>query len=100
MSAIANFSLDAVDADGHPFLLTVEIGAPYRHEKYEAWACPVSVLPLFDKLSDQVGEDSFQALCLGIRLTQALLEDFVSKGGSLLVGGEAFPFEAYFNSRV
>lgn len=96
MSAIASLSLDAVDPDGLSFRLTVEIGMPYLHEEYEAWACAVSVRPLYKKLNDQVGEDSFQALCLCIRLVQTLLEDFVSKGGRLLVQGAPFPFEAYF----
>ena len=96
MPTIASLSLDAVSAQGEQFTITVEIGAPYLSERWDAWACPVSIQPLYERLADQVGGDSFQALCLAIRLARSLLVDFVDKGGALLIGGEPFPLEAYF----
>ena len=80
----------------------MEIGLPYPLGENE-WACPVAVRPLYERLRDQHGGDSFQAMFLAMRLALTLLKDFTDKGGLLLMNGEeteamgggAFPFEAY-----
>jgi hypothetical protein len=79
------------------FQIVVGIGKPYQcGAKPEEWACPVSLKPLHSRLSDIHGNDSFQALCLAIRLTQALLKGFLEDGGTLTnEEGEIFPLEAY-----
>ena len=82
---------------GQRFEITVEVGKPYQYgDDPEEWACSVSLKPLYSRLSDIRGEDSFQALCLAIRFVHSLLQGFVEDGGTLThEGGEAFPLEAY-----
>ncbi len=77
--------------------ITVEIGTPYLYgEDPEEWGCPVSVQPLYNRLHDAHGSDSFQALYLAIALVQDLLKDCMEKGGSLThENGEPFPLESY-----
>ena len=79
------------------FEINIEIGTPYRcGEDPEEWACPVAVRPLYKRLRDAHGGDSFQSLCLAIALAQDLLQDFREKGGSLTYeNGEPFPLEFY-----
>ncbi len=79
------------------FEITVEIGTPYQcGEDPEEWACPVAVRPLYKRLHDAHGGDSFQSLCLAISLAQDLLQGFREKGGLLTYEtGETFPLEAY-----
>lgn len=102
-ATVARLSLQARSSDNEDFAVNVEIGIPYRsHEHPDTWACPVAVRPLYDRLLDQYGEDSFQALFLAMRLALVLLKDFTEKGGSLFMNGGGsmedegtFPFEAY-----
>ena len=79
------------------FEITVEIGTPYQcGEEPEEWACPVAVPPLYKRLHDTHGSDSFQSLCLAISLAQDLLQNFREKGGLLTFeNGETFPLESY-----
>jgi hypothetical protein len=92
--AVASVSIDAISPKGEAFVIEMAVGAPYRCETGE-WACPIALGGLYDRLADIHGEDSFQALCLAIRLAQDLLWDFREKGGKLLSGTEDFPLEAY-----
>ena len=81
-----------------PISIIIEIGKPYlRGNDPEHWGCPVSLTPLYNKLSDQVGSNAFQALCLGIALIINLLEGFVEKGGTLRLdeGGDEFSLDTY-----
>jgi hypothetical protein len=86
-----------------PFPINIEIGMPYEVGEDE-WACPVSVQPLYGRLHDAHGSDSFQALFLAMRLALSLLKGFTDDGGELLMHGdgdppalpgEGFPFGAY-----
>ena len=92
MPTVAQRTIDAKSPDGGAFVIGLEIGTPYRCETGE-WACPVALHGLYDHLPDIAGADSFQALCLAIRLAQDLLLDFREKGGTLLLDGEDFPLE-------
>ncbi|MDP3854524.1 hypothetical protein [Phenylobacterium sp.] len=95
MSAtVASITLGASVPGEEDFEISLEIGAPYP-DPSGAWRCPVSLHPLYAKLSDITGEDSFQALCLAIALAQDLLHDFIEKGGSLTARGDEFPLDAY-----
>lgn len=39
-----------------PFAIVIEIGKPYqRGNDPEEWACPVSIVPLYEHLRDTVG---------------------------------------------
>ena len=90
-------------ADGSVVPITVALGQPYQAER--CWRCRVSLTGIDDHLPDIGGEDSFQALCLGVRLLGSRLADFVAKGGRLFVagGGPHDPdtellLEAYFGT--
>ncbi|MBI1682508.1 DUF6968 family protein [Caulobacter hibisci] len=95
---IASLELEAIAPDGRRFPLTIGVGTPYLDDELMTWRCPVEVRPLHQKLIDQTGSDSLQALCLAMRLSKTLLEDFVARGGKLLMDGEVFRFEPYFGA--
>jgi Domain of unknown function (DUF6968) len=78
---MATFESNATKPSGEKIKIIAKIGKPY--DAGENWACPVSLEPLYEKLVDQCGEDSFQALSLSMRLIIYLLEDFQKKGGTL-----------------
>jgi hypothetical protein len=82
---------------GQRFQITVRIRTPYQVSgEHEEWACPVSLEPLYANLRDIHGGDSFQALCLAVRLVHQLLKGFVEDGGSLTYEtGEEFPLDSY-----
>ena len=96
-TVIAQMSMLGTRPGEPPFMITVQVGTPYRcGDDPQEWACPVSVAPLFKKLSDAHGGDSFQALCLALSLAQDLLHGFREKAGTLSYEtGESFPLEAY-----
>ncbi|RYG98047.1 MAG: hypothetical protein EON58_08265 [Alphaproteobacteria bacterium] len=79
------------------FEIRIEIGTPYQvGDDPHEWACPVSLLPLYDRLHDARAGSGFHALCLASSLALDLLHDFAEKGGALFYSpGEDFPFEAY-----
>jgi hypothetical protein len=58
----------------------------------------VTITGLDSRPRDIYGEDSLQALALGLRLVAAHLSDFTGRGGRLLhpEGREPFPVGAYF----
>jgi hypothetical protein len=91
---VANILIDALSLDGEAFQIELEVGTPYRCETGE-WACPIALRGLHDRLHDVHGEDSFQAICLAIRLAQMELQGFRERGGKLLMGNGDFPLEAY-----
>jgi hypothetical protein len=96
---VASISIDAVSPDGEAFVIDLAVGTPYQCEAGD-WACPIALDGLYSRLLDQHGVDSFQALCLAIRLAANLLQAFREKGGKLLDGTEDFPLEAYVFPRA
>ncbi len=96
---VAKMEMVAVHPDGTRAPLTAEIGRPYLVDT-EEWACPVSLKPLYPRLTDAHGVNSMQALCLAVSLVFDLLSGFKEKGGALLhESGEEFPIQAYGWSR-
>jgi len=97
---IARTKLIGVRADGERQEIEIKIGTPYKieHEdNLEEWACPVSLEPLYKKLHDAHGSDSFQAMCLAASLVIDLLAAFRENGGRILMeSGDEFPLEAYW----
>jgi hypothetical protein len=94
---VASLELVEVAADGSRRPLRVEIGIP-QPDGRGAWACPVSVEG-FDRFTKDIyGEDSLQALCLGLRLISVHLQCALDRGSRLLEPeeGTEFPLEAYF----
>lgn len=79
---IATRTVLAVDPGGREFKLTVGIGQPYEVTS-EEWACAVCLDGLHERLRDQHGVDSWQALQLAYQLIAQLLGYFMKDGGKL-----------------
>ena len=95
MANVATLELTGRQAGKPDIAISVEIGVPYRVAGTE-WACSVSVRPLHERLHDQYGEGSFQALLLAMRLALDLLKNYTEKDGALLdEDGGSFPFDAF-----
>jgi hypothetical protein len=94
---IAADDIIGVRPSGERITIKLRLGRPYRKDANpETWACPVSLEPLYPRLSDIVGDSSFQSLCLANRLALYLLAGFRDDGGRLLCDdGTEFPLEAY-----
>jgi hypothetical protein len=82
-SAIASRKLQAIDAKGREFEVTIAIGEPYEVEVGE-WACPASMDGLHGSFRDIRGSDSWQAMQLAYQMIAQVLEYFVEDGGRLL----------------
>lgn len=79
---IATRRLRAKTPEGRLFEIEVGIGTPVCCGDQE-WKCAVVLSGLHNKLSDQHGIDSWQALMLAQRLARQLLGYFVEDGGQL-----------------
>lgn len=79
---IATRKVLAVDPSGREFNLTLGIGQPYEITPQE-WACSVCMDGLYERLNDQHGADSWQALLLSYQLIAQLLTYFINDGGKL-----------------
>jgi hypothetical protein len=77
--------------------IQVEVGCP-RPDGRGAWACTVEGIG--SRPTEIHGEDSLQALCLGLRLVRTHLEAAIERGSTLLDAddGSEFPFRAYFEN--
>ena len=80
--AIVTRTALAIAPDGREFTLTMSIGRPFPTREME-WACPVELEPLYPRLLDQHGVDSWQAFQLCYRLILQLLAGFEQDGGTL-----------------
>ncbi len=101
MLPIAELKLSGLRADGRVVPITASVGQPYQAEHH--WRCPVSLIGIDEHLPDIAGEDSLQALCLGLRLLGMRLADFLAKGGRLFGEGGGpedpgteLPLDTYF----
>ena len=90
MQPIASRLLHAKDASGNEFRIAVGIGQPYEISPDE-WACPLTLDGLYERLRDQHGADSWQALQLAYQLIIQLLAHFVEEGGNLFWPERAEP---------
>ena len=79
---IARRTLLAIDSTGREFSLTLGIGLPYEVSPDE-WACPLLMDGLHERLADQHGVDSWQAMQLAYQLIAQLLGYFAEDGGQL-----------------
>ena len=94
---VASLKLVEVAPSGRRTPINVEVGRPHPDSR-GAWACPVLVDGLDSKPRDIYGEDSLQALCLGLRLVRTHLEGVLERGSRLVYSDEGteFPIDAYF----
>ena len=79
---VSSLNLIGIDREGveRPFM--VGVGKPYRRPNGE-WACPTLSFD-FPEARPIYGEDSLQALCLGLSFIRRRLEHFLEDGGRLL----------------
>ena len=65
------------------FLITIEIGMPFKWGGISPteWACSVKVTPFHSTTTH--GEGALQALCLALQWVRSELNGFKEKGGSL-----------------
>jgi hypothetical protein len=98
-SAIAHRLISASHPDRGEFEIDVQIGCPYEVSADE-WACPVHLVGLYSKLTDQHGVDSFQALMLAQHLARTLLSGFIEDGGTLRdsPGGKPIDIQSMFTA--
>lgn len=88
MKYISQRTLKGIKPSGEEINIVVAVGIPYPDEKYDSWACPVKIEGLHEKLADQHGIDSWQALRLAQKLIESMLCHFIEKGGKLYIFGE------------
>lgn len=83
---------------GDPFDVIVRIGRP-RQQPTGEWLCSVALVGFYDRPHDIAGDDSLQALCLGLSHARAALTQFVREGGRLMYPGSAddYPIDAVFS---
>jgi hypothetical protein len=95
-SIVAQLTLLATLPSGERCPVRVWVGTPVQEPTGE-WSCPAGLDGLHDDLCAMRGEDAFQAICLALGLSAALLRGHVAAGGQLRYpGGGDFPLEAYF----
>ena len=97
---VATLQLIEVWPNGRRVPAQVQIGKPFR-ETDGSWACPILVTTVNEKIRHIRGEDSMQALCLGVQFAGQMLQLVVDRGGRLLCAGEGaddgdFPINAFF----
>ena len=77
----------------------VTIGAP--EPDGNDWCCPIRLKGLVDSKERCIlGVDSWQAIILALRLTEALLKNEVRKGGKLYYLGEETTVSKLFATRL
>lgn len=92
---VASLEVVALAASGERLTLIAQIGKAYRNDD-GSWSCPVTMAPIYPKLEDIRGIDSFHAIWLACSLVLKLLEHFKAGGGKLVYSdGSEFPLEAY-----
>jgi hypothetical protein len=92
---VAELDLLATLPNGERRPLWVWVGTPEQEPTGE-WSCSAGIEGLSADLGVR-GEDAYQAICLALGLSAALLRDHIATGGRLqYAGGDTFPLEAYF----
>jgi len=103
MKPIASLELMEVRPDGERRPIRAQLGAPHYDER-GSWACPVLLTSIDGTVKEIHGEDSMQALCLGLSFIHTMLHSLLTQGSRLIdakAGPDSpsdtnFPLEAYF----
>lgn len=96
-SPVATLELIEVAASGARTPIHVAIGRP-RPDGRGAWCCFVVADGVDHKARDIFGEDSLQALCLGLEFVRIQLDSVLERGSRLVHADEDtdFSVDAYF----
>jgi hypothetical protein len=84
LELVASAQFLAVDRNGTESVIRVGVGRPSKQPTGE-WACPTLTYD-FQEPKPVYGEDSLQALCLGLYLIRSRLEGWLDLGGRLFAG--------------
>lgn len=84
----AETTLLARSASGEEWDLHVRVWPP-RRAGMQPWACEVEITRLLASPTRIFGEDAEQAQVLAMRFADALLQNFVARGGQLFPPGAA-----------
>jgi hypothetical protein len=97
MDAIASLELIDLASDGQRKSIRVEIGRSPLDERGSR-VCPVLLTTIDQTTRDIYGEDSMQALSLGVRFVHSMLQSVIDRGHRLLDTHDdtEFPLDAYF----
>ena len=100
METIARVQIVRLSPDGRRLPIRVEIGRPHYDER-GSWACPIQLVGLDSEIREIHGEDSLQALCLGVQFIETMLQAELNSGHRLIHDGDGaddvdFPLDAYF----
>jgi hypothetical protein len=98
-SPVATLELIEVAASGARIAIRIEVGRP-RRDPSGAWRCSILAGGIDREARDIFGEDSLQALCLGLEFLRAQLHFITQRGSRLIQPDENtdFPIDAYFRN--
>lgn len=93
---VSSTRMRGIASSGREFDIIVSVGKPFKDTEAKSWKCSVKIDPLYKRIADARGSDSFHALRLATELIVTLLGDFVEKGGRLQCeDGTEFMLSAY-----
>src|SRR4051812_30156162 len=97
---LAETKIQCVAASGESFTSPLRVYPPRREDR-GMWSCAVSMGDLLREDQPLFGEDSLQALCLALSFARSRLQDFVARGGRLVIPGteDDFSIDACFGTR-
>ncbi len=80
---VASMKLVGVPPEGAELIFVVGVGMPMQQPTGD-WVCPAFTHE-HEEARPIHGQDSLQALCLGLSFIRRRLEDFLAKGGRLFL---------------
>lgn len=89
---IATQSILWLRPDGTEAMIEAKIGTPYMLDE-RTWACPASLEGVDGRYPDIVGEGSFQALSLAVRLIANRLGHMLEDSAQLVYPGDRSPWD-------
>ena len=89
---IATQSILRRRSDGAEVMIEAKIGTPYMVNE-RTWACPACLEGVDGRYPDIVGEGSFQALSLAIRLIANRLGHMLEDSAQLVYPGDRSPWD-------
>jgi hypothetical protein len=97
MDPVACRRLICTRASGESFEVTITVGQPYSDSG--TTRCPVAIYPLYERLPDIDGVDSWQALQLAMELVERLLRSELEWGSRLSWPREGCDEESEYECR-
>ena len=96
---IATHAILWLRSDGTEMMIEARIGTPYRVDE-RAWACPAALEGVDGRYPDIVGEGSFQALTLAMRLIASRLAHMFEDNAQLVYPEDRSPWDVSSHAAV